>query len=164
MPSGSGAAVFFVAFDSNDEPGLHAWTQFRQQLLAAKGGVTPANEFHADHVGVWRLLASNNREVARSASVYSSFDDAREAVEQLQQRASELEVECFHGPVSASHGWTASLDGVVQMTCSRWYETGPISLDVSSASISSLRTARIIEAPVRARMALRASQRTLPLV
>lgn len=150
MPTGSGAAVLFFSFESLDQPGLLAWAQFRQQVFTAMHGAPPPPDTpSAGHVGVWRLLASNNREIARSAELFDSFTAAEEAVKQLQSRWEELEVQTFHGPVSARHGWAASFEGAPAVTCSRWYETGPISIEVSGASIASLRLARIIEAPVR---------------
>lgn len=150
MPSGSGSAVLFIAFSSMDAPGLVAWSVFRQQVIDSMGSGQSANDtVDGGPVGVWRLLASNNREVARSADLFDSFASARDSVERLQSRWQELELATFHGPASASHGWAASLDGSPAVTCARWYETGPISLDVSAASIDSFRRARITEAPVR---------------
>lgn len=160
VPTGSGSAVLYFSFDSVDQPGLVAWSRFREQVLAAlEGPAIPADLPQAGRVGVWRLLASNNREVARSAGVFDSFDSAKRAVALLQERWEELEVETFHGPVSATHGWAATLGGIPVVTCSRWYETGPISLDVSAASIESLRCARIAEAPMHLSGSARLSPR-----
>jgi len=124
-----------------DAAALLAWTAARDHVAAALGFAPAA--VPAGVVRVWRLLAANNREVARSAELFDSLAAALDAATQVQERWADLEPATFHGPATASHGWAASIDGRLALTCSRWYETGPISMDACRASIASLRTAQI---------------------
>jgi hypothetical protein len=124
-----------------DSPALAAWAGARNHAAGALG-LAPLR-MPSGVVLMWRLLAANNRELARSAQLYDSVGLARQAATELQRHWAELEPTTFHGPVTASHGWAASVDGLLVLTCARWYETGPISMDACRASIASLRTAQI---------------------
>jgi hypothetical protein len=148
----SGSSVLFMAFPTRDAPGLVAWTRFRELISRGMSASDPtlndrATMVNTSPVGIWRMLASNNREVARSAIAYPSFESARRGVLDLQQVPEPFDIRTFHGPSSGMHGWAALADDRVVLTCARWYETASISLEVSASSISAFRTATVTEAP-----------------
>ncbi len=134
-PAGTRARVTFTAFRSVDDPMLMAWARFRAQLAttAHPSGASIESDRDAASVrsvhppeparasGLWRLLATNNRELGRSFLLYGSFEAARRHVQRLQAGDAELEVTLVAGPFNASHGWIISHDGSAVMTCSRWY-------------------------------------------
>jgi hypothetical protein len=104
--------VVFAAFGSNDEPMLHSWIRFRDLVEAAdalgprRRPVPRASIRSSDAIGtqksaktgVWRVLASNNRELGRSSQTYASFDIARAHVVALQANVDDLVVTPVVGP------------------------------------------------------------------
>ena len=170
MPSTSGSTVLFMAFPSPDSSGLIAWAHFRdlvaRGMSAAEQGES-ARERQLErawaaqhHLGIWRMLASNHREVARSAHAYPSFESARLAVTELQSTPASLEIRSFHGPSSSTHGWAALSEGRPVFTCARWYETESASSEAGALSVAAFRSAAVADSPwqraERARQARRA--------
>ncbi|AWB96455.1 hypothetical protein DCE93_13020 [Agromyces badenianii] len=128
------ARVVFTAFRLSDSPMLLAWGRFREPLAAATrpaatgaarraAPLVPAPKTPGAVSGLWRLLATNNRELGRSYLLYSSFEAARMHVQRLQRHAADLEVSAVMGPEPATHGWIVTHDGVPVMTCGRWYSS-----------------------------------------
>jgi hypothetical protein len=99
----------------------------------------------ADRTGVWRILATNNRELCRSAHVYPTFSGARAHVALLRDRIDELVVTPVVGNRPGSRGWYMTLNGVVVVTCGRWYGAAASSAEAASASLEALATAVIME-------------------
>ena len=163
MPTMSGSSVLFMAFPARDAPGLVAWTRFRELINRGLSASDPTLD-EALHtvtdspVGIWRMLASNNREVARSATAYPSFESARHAVLELQAAGSPFEIVTFHGPSSGTHGWVALVEGRAVLTCARWYETASISLEVSASAVAAFRTAYVSESPWQTAATARAAR------
>jgi hypothetical protein len=120
--------VAFSRFGAGDHPMLLAWGRFRTRLEvpslsrpAVTVGRQPATQA-ADRT-IWRLFASNNREIARCARVYSSLHAAREQITVAQARIAELELHLVRGPEPGTYGWVAALDGRALVTCARWYQS-----------------------------------------
>lgn len=105
------------------------------------GRSTPAGS-----TGVWRILATNNRELCRAAHVYPSFGRAHGHVLRLRERLDELVVVPVVGPRPGSRGWYMTLGGVVVVTCGRWYGSTASSAEAAEASLEALRTAVIADA------------------
>ena len=170
MTTTARATVLFMAFPSAESAGLEAWRAFRDLIsrgMAAKNEslepVRPAMP-RGGEIGIWRLLASNNREVGRSANLYGSFEAARAVVVSLQEQSDGFEVVTFHGPSSGMHGWLVSHAGIPVLTCARWYETASISLEVSGVALAALRRATVTETPWQAAAAVREARRARPAV
>ena len=152
--------VVFAAFSSNDEPMLHSWIRFRDLVESAdalgprrrpvpretarRPEVASTKSTHS--TGVWRVLASNNRELGRSARTYASFDVARAHVATLQASVDELVVTPVVGPQPGLYGWLLEHDGTPVVTCSRWYAASSGRETVIS-TVAALRIAVIMEAP-----------------
>lgn len=120
--------VAFSRFGAGDHPMLLAWARFRTRLdvpslsrPTATLGRQPASQ-PGDRT-IWRLFASNNREVARCARVFDSLDAARDQIIVVQARTTELELHLVRGPESGTYGWVAALDGRAIVTCARWYQS-----------------------------------------
>jgi predicted phage tail protein len=96
---------------------------------------------------VWRLLASNNRELGRSAQTYNSFDAARAHVLQLQEQADALVVTAVPGTSAGTHGWLATIDDTAVMTTGRWYGATSSSLEAAAGTIAALRAAFVTICP-----------------
>lgn len=159
----SGSSVLFMAFPARDAPGLVAWTRFRELITSGMSASDPSLKDRVTAVdtsplGIWRMLASNNREVARSAAAYPSFESARRAVLALQDADDPFEIVTFHGPSSGTHGWVALSNGQAVLTCARWYETASISLEVSTSAVAAFRSAYVGEAPWQTAATARAAR------
>lgn len=152
--------VVFAAFRSNDEPMLLSWMRFRD-LVHAADSVGPRRQPEQrqppqqpvastrtapGHSGVWRVLASNNRELGRSSQSYASFEQAKAHVLHLQSRHDELVVTAVVGPQPGLYGWLLEHDGVPVITCGRWYAPSS-SRDTAVSTVAALRDAVITEAP-----------------
>jgi hypothetical protein len=145
--------VLFTVIPSAHAPAMVAWTTFRatidrgadahtslERQHALRGIPQPSSELS---VTVWRLLATNNREIARCAYGYHSIAKARANARLVRSRADDVVIATIHGPVAGSHGWFATLDNGIALTCSRWYETSSLSLEAADGAIDALRHAVI---------------------
>ena len=91
--------------------------------------------------GIWRILASNNRELGRSARAYTSFDSARTHVLRLRAGFDDLNVTAVTGGRPGMHGWYMSTRASAVITCGRWYGAAASSAEASLATIEALRDA-----------------------
>ncbi|MFE7846299.1 hypothetical protein ACFUTX_14015 [Microbacterium sp. NPDC057407] len=153
--SGAGAAaarVRFTEFAAADDPMLVAWARFRG-LLAGPAREpsrthTAAPPVHPESV-LWRLLATNNRELGRSYVLYRRYSTARAHVEQLQADSDALSIELIHGPHNGSRGWVIVADDVPVVTCSRWYSSISAGALAAAGALHAFRTAVVWETPDR---------------
>ncbi|WP_133160345.1 hypothetical protein [Cryobacterium zongtaii] len=158
------ASVIFCAFSSAADPRLQGWLSFREHLQSGEVGLarivpvprrggargTSATDGSwSAHSGIWRLLASNSRELGRSSSVYSSFATARAHVLALQLGVDRMAMRAVTGPVSGTHGWVVTVDNVAVMTSGRWYGTTSASRDACAGALAALRSAVVTADPRR---------------
>ncbi|KJC63284.1 hypothetical protein [Agreia bicolorata] len=140
------ANIVFSSFTSAADPMPRAWSRFRDQLTAPSE--RPADRLADPQTGpvcVWRLLASNNRELGRSAMIYRSFDDARAAVFDARLSRHDIEIRSVHGPNAGTHGWFAhEPDGPPLITCGRWYGAHTASVDAAQHSIEAFFSATVL--------------------
>lgn len=157
-----GPYVLFMGFPSKHDPALLAWLGLRERV-AVEAGALQMPEFAApsapsaqgaprapgadDWIGIWRLLAPNNREIGRSAFIYGSFEVAQANVTFLKHSAAELTPISFHGPTGGMHGWYVALKGRLVFTCARWYETGQLSLEAAAGAIQAMSGAFVSQGP-----------------
>lgn len=158
-----GPSVVFTEFGSRNDPMLRGWLDFRAQVLAGARDIGPSADSRADPradpdperarrpvatpsgtpSGIWRLVASNHREVARSLFLYESLNKAEDHVGALQNDSDDLVVRLLKGPSAAQHGWLAeSGDGAV-ISCGRWYSASSLSREAAEFSLQALRTASL---------------------
>jgi len=150
------ASVVFSVFISATDPRLQGWLSLRGHLQLGEvtlARIPPAvrrapgrsavatDGSWATQSGIWRLLASNSRELGRSSSVYSSFALARSHVLALQLGVDRMAVTIVTGPASGTHGWVATLDDVAVMTSGRWYGTTSASREACAGALAALRGA-----------------------
>ncbi|GAA4372679.1 hypothetical protein [Agromyces bauzanensis] len=132
--------VTFTVFHSMDDQMLIAWARFRHPFVVRSAEASPrparsmsrAVSTRTSHrptpgrpeegsPGLWRLFATNNRELGRSFHLYSSVEAARMHVERLQGDEARLEIDIVPGPLTSSRGWMITHEGSPVMTSSRWY-------------------------------------------
>ncbi|WP_344052617.1 hypothetical protein [Microbacterium lacus] len=153
----------FTEFLSPDDPMLLAWARFRGALAMGPTRVPaplrPARA--ADPVsGLWRLLATNNRELGRSFLLYRRIESAQAHVTQLQSDPDALTIEHVPGPTSGSRGWVVLASGSPVMTCSRWYGSLSTGAVAAAGALAALRTAVITDVPDRSDSSGRFRRRT----
>ncbi|RFA10335.1 hypothetical protein B7R54_14790 [Subtercola boreus] len=175
--------IAFTEFLSRADRALNGWSGFREHVrsgaraMAALTGETLPRSFDprlaplAENAGpvsppftggIWRLLALNNREIARSLFLYESASAASEHVRKLQRSSDDIEVHLIRGPVSMQHGWYATLDSVAVMSCGRWYPAAGLCHESAVYSVTALRTARVtpdVAATAARTLAARAADR-----
>lgn len=76
----------------------------------------------ADGWFAWRLMASNNRRLARSVTSFASRQWAVQAITQLRSDLEQLEPLVTTDPRTGSWGWRAERDGVPVAVCPHPYE------------------------------------------
>lgn len=139
------ASIVFSSFTSAADPMPRAWSRFRDQLTGADNPFGRLVDPQSGPVCVWRLLASNNRELGRSAALYRTFDDALADVSQARLVRRTFEVRSVHGPNAGTHGWFAQEpDGQPLMTCGRWYGAHAASLDAAQHSLDAFHSASVL--------------------
>lgn len=144
------ARVTFTEFRSADDPMFRAWTRFREAFPTPLAMGTPVRErtpsttrptpaLPPEHPpALWRLHASNNRELGRSFVLYNSFESARDHVLRLQEHSADLEVAIIAGSVNASRGWAILLAGSPVMTCSRWYSSTSTGIAAAAGALAAI--------------------------
>lgn len=70
----------------------------------------------------WRLMASNNRRLARGVTSFASRRFAVDAITRLRGALTNLEPLVLADPRDGSWGWHAELDGVRVVLCPHSYE------------------------------------------
>jgi hypothetical protein len=145
-------SFIFLAFPSTADQRFVGWKAFRESIAAGwldaaatdeAIGADPADQ---PRVGIWRLVASNHRELARSWSAYPSFRAAREHVVRLQSVVDEIEVAPIKGVSPSQNGWIASLHGEPVLSSGRWFGASSTSLHSAVTTLAALGTAAIAEA------------------
>ncbi len=149
--------MVFAAFASETDPRFVGWDTMRRQLQG-KASVASELPHLPPHAGIWRLLAPNNRELARSARLYSGEAAAAEHFLELQSEADRFEVIPAHGPVATALGWLAVLDGRVVMTSARWYEGQASSRSAAAGALAALAEARLSAAALHLPVSAAVSQ------
>lgn len=151
-PSGALARVVFDTFRSADDPMLAAWLAFRARALPA-ASAPPLPSVRTQDApgkrgmfGVWRLLATNNRELARGSSLHESPDSAWAEAEGLRARFAELTPSVMRGSAAMRHGWALRLSGDPVLICSRWYESPGEANAAARAARDSLGRSTIVRA------------------
>lgn len=145
--------VIFDTFRSAYDPRLAAWLLLRSHFLPEAAAVhleahlvTPGESALSLGVfGVWRLLATNNRELARCAAVYTSPAAAIEAARHDQSRAGELQLAAVRGPGSTKHGWILGSAGVPLVTTARWYESSGEAMAAGRTAVKVFASAQVID-------------------
>lgn len=145
--------VIFDTFRSARDPRLSAWLLFRSYLLpelaasqlALMDDPTAVSLAPIGVYGVWRLLASNNRELARCATVYPSPPAAIAAVRGAQAQVSEMSVSTVRGPVATKHAWLLRRGDRPVATAARWYESPGEAAVAGRAAIAVLGTADVAD-------------------
>ena len=157
--------VLFLSFPSTSDRRFAGWAAFRQSIGAGRPldeeRFPPAARRPSDpgvvqlaSVGIWRLIASNNRELARSWVAYADFEAARAHVAHLQSNVEALEVTIVRGDSASQYGWLASLHGVPVIMSGRWFGAASSTLQSALTSLAELGRASVADAPtpvVRAR-------------
>lgn len=70
----------------------------------------------------WRLMASNNRRLARSVTSFATRPGTVEAITRLTSALERLQPYVVTEPRNGGWGWRAELDGVAVAACPHWYE------------------------------------------
>ncbi|KTR83917.1 hypothetical protein NS220_18910 [Microbacterium testaceum] len=145
--------VIFDTFRSTYDPRLAAWLLLRSQLLPELAGgqleaqASPAGTSVVTFgvFGVWRLLATNNRELARCAAVFASPAAAVEAARQDQARVGQLQLTAVRGPSSTKHAWVLRSAGLPVMTTARWYESAGEASAAGRTAAKVFATANVVD-------------------
>jgi hypothetical protein len=143
--------IVFSTFASASDPMLAAWRRFRESVAHDVGAGVPATGAASNAppspVGVWRVLASNNRELARSAEGYPTFDEARAHAVRIREHVNELDIVLVTGVRPDSHGWYFALDDATVLTCGRWYGAPGVGLEAALATLDALRCGVVGDVP-----------------
>ena len=130
---------------------LLAWARFRS-TLAEPPRVPPKTspaQAPNQQSSLWRLLATNNRELGRSFLLYHRFEEARAHIQQLQARPDSLTIEHLPGLSHDLRGWIIMAADAPVMTCSRWYSSLSTGAEAASRALEALRTAVLADSPDR---------------
>jgi hypothetical protein len=123
--------------------------------------VAMADSGHSGHSGIWRLLASNSRELGRSSSVYGSFTGARAHVLELKDQCDAMVATVVTGPSAGTHGWVVTIGERIVMTAGRWYGAASASREAAAGTIEAFRVAVVAEDARHATEAGRRGSRVL---
>lgn len=144
---------------------VQKWIRFRNTILgdapvalgtppAGRSPKASSSTARSSHPGggvlYWRLVASNNRELGRSALLYQSVDQARRHVERIMSAAAELKIDAVADRSALRRGWVLSLEAAPVMTSARWYTSSSTSVSSAMSALAALQGARVLVGPTRA--------------
>jgi hypothetical protein len=140
-----GSRIVFMRFATARSPKLQLWID-HFDLVVGYEAERPATRVAESDDGafVWHLISANNRMLARGSSIHSALEEAIEDTARLQAVATEMQFKLVFDKNRGLYGWYASVDGIVALTCARWYLTerdrrSSIELAVISLSVAILR-------------------------
>jgi hypothetical protein len=146
-------SFIFLGFPSTADRRFVGWKSFRESIAAGRRlddvGSTAAIDagvIEFPRVGIWRLVASNHRELGRSWAAYPSFRAARDHVVRLQSAVDEIEVSPIKGVSPSQNGWVASLHGEPVLSSGRWFGASSTSLHSAVTTLAAFETAVIADA------------------
>ncbi|WP_223690442.1 hypothetical protein [Leifsonia poae] len=158
--------IVFSTFRSEADPMYLAWSRFLQSIQASSKRASRVAEVRLESpsvrrplamssraaqgrivspgtFGIWRILASNNRELGRSALAYTTLDSARAHVQALRGSTDALSITVVNGNSTGKHGWYMTMKGSPVLTCGRWYGASASSSEAALATIEALRDGEI---------------------
>ena len=140
-----GSRIVFMRFATARSPKLQLWIDHFDRVVG-HDAPRPVPSVAQDDASafVWHLISANNRMLARGSRIYGVLADAIEDTSRLQSVAREMQFKLVFDQFRGLYGWYASLDGIVALTCARWYVTerdrrSSIELAVISLSAAVLR-------------------------
>lgn len=145
-----GGRIVLDTFRSEYDPMLRSWLLFRAQILGEADPVrqfVPRSESGAAEQGVhgvWRVLATNNRELGRCATLHPSPLAALADAESVAAAAEALTPSPVRGAQPMTHGWVLRRDGIPALMTSRWYESASEANAAAKAARKALLTATIV--------------------
>jgi len=130
-----------MRFATARSPKLQLWIDHFDRVVG-NGAERPIPGAAQDDDGAF--VSANNRMLARGSSIHGVLKDAIEDTSRLQAVAREMQFKLVFDQLRGLYGWYASLDGIVALTCARWYVTerdrrSSIELAVISLSAAVLR-------------------------
>ena len=138
--------ILFASFRAPHDPLRTSWLQFLARLQGVPIGTPPVDRPTG---GIWRLLASNNRELGRSAASYESFAFAREHVHRLREAAEQLQ-SAVVAVEDELFGWYVQDRDGIAMTCVKWYPSAGLALTAAKSAQSALANAQVTSTVLRA--------------
>jgi hypothetical protein len=140
-----GPRILFTRFVNGDSPKLQPWIAHVRRVVPGAALSTSQNTVSGDDpVVVWQLISGNNRQLARSARVHSSFQRATEEARWAIESIADLKVSEVSDLHRGSYGWFAELAGEPILTCSRWYSTERDRLHSIRLALGSLPIAEVL--------------------
>lgn len=119
----AGSRIVFTRFISGDSPKLRPWVAHLNRVTVSTPTVAVPLVGLESGAVVWQLVSANNREIARSAGVHSTFDEAAESARRAVAISAELDIELVSESTRGTYGWMARVGDSAVMTCARWYPT-----------------------------------------
>ncbi|WP_394939273.1 hypothetical protein [Psychromicrobium sp. YIM B11713] len=141
--------LMVASFNSARDPVLHSWLLHRDRVLGEQHcgeALERGDGFdQEDHIFVWRLLTSNNRELARSAAIFRKFSAAQEDAQLAQQLAPGWEHRSVVDADQGTHTWLAASDARPQVMGARWFRMERDRDKALKSALLALETARLPE-------------------
>jgi hypothetical protein len=140
-----GSRIVFMRFATARSPKLQLWIDHFDRVVGRDAGLPALPADNADAGAyVWHVISPNNRMLARGASVHGVLQEAVEDTARLQSVSQEMQFKLVFDKLRGLYGWYASVDGIVALTCARWYLTerdrrSSMELVVMSLSVAILR-------------------------
>ena len=129
--------VIFTRFAGVENPEIGPWLAHVSRVL---GNRAPA-VVKIDEPSVWQLVSANNRELARSAGIFSGFRAASDAAAVTVAHLGAAIVRPVVDDARGLQGWYLSIEGEPAVICSRWYLADRERSQAVNLALSSLRVA-----------------------
>ncbi|PJJ64990.1 hypothetical protein [Compostimonas suwonensis] len=156
--------VSFSSFASTDDPQFAVWKRVNMKMLGGvdeepqprpgvssrgpgRGASTTARREPSRPCGIWQLLASNNRELGRSARAYLTFAGASAHVRELQENAGELIIRVDSHRYLGTWFWYLEFEGTPVVTCVRTFGSAADAAHTASGAVLALGQAVLDESP-----------------
>jgi hypothetical protein len=140
-----GSRIVFMRFATARSPKLQLWIDHFDRVVGHGPDRPIARPALPDEGAVvWHLISANNRMLARGSGIHAVLEEAVEETSRLKSAAHQMQFKLVFDKLRGRYGWYASVDGIVALTCARWYVTerdrrSSIELAVISLSVAALR-------------------------
>lgn len=134
--------IIFTRFASTNSLKMRPWHEHRRRVID-DGRLERDLPETDESIVVWQLVTANNRELARSADVFTDFITAHHSVVDQVRAGGQSSAVPVSDERRGGYGWYLTVDERPSVICSRWYVADRERRQAMELAVASISTAKI---------------------